>query len=416
MKRIWFCLTAVLLCLTLTACSRLVPEEYTQVSVHSDTQKAQEDPDALTAENISGLKRAIRSFVSNHIEHGVIRVYNYTGSVEDDLSSAAYEVSREDPLGAYAVDYMTHDCSLIVSFYEIHIDITFRKTLQQIDEIEYVGSDTEAKKLISAAMDGYETALTLYTTYYNDQDYAQIAEDYYDANPGKIMAMPTVHTAVYPDSGTSRVVELTFAYPETASALREKQQAVTDSLRAASVYVRYREKETDKAELLFSYLTERFAYTQKQTDTPIYSLLCEGFATSRSMAQSWQLLCDQVGIECVTVEGSRQGESYWWNIVKLDDRYNHVDILSDVLANGGLHLRSDGEMKDYYWDTEKYPACPGVETAAAEIQPEPQPADAAADTGADTAPSDTAVPADTQTPTDETAAGGAETEGGNTGN
>ena len=152
MKRIWFCLTAALLCLTLTACSRLVPEEYTQVSVHSDTQKAQEDPDALTAENISGLKRAIRSFVSNHIEHGVIRVYNYTGSVEDDLSSAAYEVSREDPLGAYAVDYMTHDCSLIVSFYEIHIDITFRKTLQQIDEIEYVGSDTEAKKLISAAM------------------------------------------------------------------------------------------------------------------------------------------------------------------------------------------------------------------------------------------------------------------------
>ena len=90
----------------MTACSRLIPTEYTQLSVHSDTQKAQEDPDALTAENFSGLKRAIRSFVSNHIEHGVIRVYNYTGSVEDDLGTAAYEVSREDPLGAYAVDYM----------------------------------------------------------------------------------------------------------------------------------------------------------------------------------------------------------------------------------------------------------------------------------------------------------------------
>ncbi len=416
MKRIWFCLTAVLLCLAMTACSRLIPTEYTQLSVHSDTQKAQEDPDALTAENFSGLKRAIRSFVSNHIEHGVIRVYNYTGSVEDDLGTAAYEVSREDPLGAYAVDYMTHDCSLIVSFYEIHIDITFRKTLQQIDEIEYVGSDTEAKSLISAAMDGYEPSLTLYTTYYNDQNYEKLAQNYYESNPGKIMAMPEVHTAVYPDSGASRVVELTFTYPETAAKLREKQQAVTDSLRAASVYVRYREKETDKAELLLSYLTERFAYTQKQTDTPVYSLLCEGYATSQSMAQSWQLLCDQVNIECVTVAGSRQGANYWWNIVKLDDRYYHVDILSDVLAGSVLHLRSDGEMKDYYWDTGKYPACPGATAAAPETQPDAQPADAGADTGETAGTAGTAEPAEPQTPAETPAEGTGAEEGTAAGN
>ena len=218
------------------------------------------------------------------------------------------------------------------------------------------------------------------------------------------------------DSGASRVVELTFTYPETAAKLREKQQAVTDSLRAASVYVRYREKETDKAELLLSYLTERFAYTQKQTDTPVYSLLCEGYATSQSMAQSWQLLCDQVNIECVTVAGSRQGANYWWNIVKLDDRYYHVDILSDVLAGSVLHLRSDGEMKDYYWDTGKYPACPGTTAAAPETQPDAQPADAGADTGETAGTAGTAEPAEPQTPAETPAEGTGAEEGTAAGN
>ena len=126
---------------------------------------------------------------------------------------------------------------------------------------------TEEKKRIDPSVEGLHAEIV-------EQPICQTLETNY---------MPEVHTAVYPDSGASRVVELTFTYPETAAELREKQQAVTDSLRAASVYVRYREKETDKAELLLSYLTERFAYTQKQTDTPVYSLLCEGYATSQSM-------------------------------------------------------------------------------------------------------------------------------------
>jgi len=398
MKRICVPLLAAGLCLLLSACSRFVPKEYTQVNVHSETQAAQNDPDALTAENYSGLKRAIRSFVSNHVEHGVIRVYRYpSGKVENDLANAAYAVSREDPLGAYAVDYMTHDCSLIVSFYEIHIDITFRKTLQEINAIEYVGSDTEATSLIQSAMDSYQDGLTLYTTYYGDPDYESLVQTYCDQNPGKLMAVPEVHAAFYPENGASRIVELKFTWPETAQTLRDMQQAVTDSVRAASVYVRYRQKETEKAELLFTYLLERFTYTVQQTDTPVYSLLCQGLATSKSMAESWQLLCDQVGIECVTVAGSRQGENYWWNIITLDGRCCHVDILSDVLDGGTLHTKSDSEMTDYYWDTAKYPACPAPPAA---VQQTPA-ADTAAGTGTDAAtPAEPTpeTPADGETP------------------
>lgn len=47
---------------------------------------------------LPGLKDAIRSFVKGGIEHGVIRVQSYNGGdVEEDLSTAAYQIAREDP-------------------------------------------------------------------------------------------------------------------------------------------------------------------------------------------------------------------------------------------------------------------------------------------------------------------------------
>ena len=69
------------------------------------------------------LKNALRTLVQNGVEHGVIHTSQYSGDVEEDLPAAVYEFSREDPIGAYAIDYITHDCTLIVAYYEIRIDI-----------------------------------------------------------------------------------------------------------------------------------------------------------------------------------------------------------------------------------------------------------------------------------------------------
>ena len=153
------------------------------------------------------------------------------------------------------------------------------------------------------------------------------------------------------------------------------QQAVTESLRAAEIYVRYCASETEKAALLFTYLAERFPYQEGSSRTPVYSALCQGIADSKSMAQSWQLLCDEAGITCQTVSGMRGSESYWWNIVKLDGGYCHVDILRDLLGGGTLRLRYDEDMTgEYYWDQPQTPACPAPvpeEEPPAEEQPEP---------------------------------------------
>ena len=374
MKRLALAVMALLL-LALGGCSVLLPSQYTQISPHSAAQTARADSDIPLVSDYNELKRAILQFAEDGVTHGVIRTTNYTGDVEADLSRAAYSVAREDPVGAYTIDFLTHDCTLIVAYYEIKIDITFRDVRTPLDEIEYVGSETEANRLLCRALENYDDHLTLYATYPGKPDYEALVQDYCDAHLKEHAAQPELTATSYPADARNRIVELVFDYPASRLELRSMQQDVTESLRAAEIYVRYCTSETEKAALLFTYLAERFPYQEGSSRTPVYSALCQGIADSKSMAQSWQLLCDEAGLTCQTVSGMRGSESYYWNIMKLDGGYCHVDILRDLLGGGTLRLRYDEDMTgEYYWDQPQMPACPApVPEEEPPIEEEPEP-------------------------------------------
>lgn len=377
MRRLKVLAAALALCVGLAGCSGLVQSEYVQVRAHNAPAEKPQSY-ALTVETKPELKAALRSLIENGVEHGTIRVYNYTGNVEEDVAQLAYAVWREEPLGAYAVDYLTCGCSLIVSYYEITVDITFRRTPEQIAAVEYIATDAglEARRRLEKAASEYDAGLTVYYAYYTGRDYEQLVREYYDRSAGQMMAMPEMEVTVYPESGSARIVEITFDYPATAAQLRQMQKAVQENISAAAVYSRYRQSEAERAQLLLNYLTERFDYRQEDTGTPVYSLLCEGAATSESAAKSWQLLCDEVGLECYTVRGVHEGAEYWWNIVQLDGGWYHVDLLRDLLEKTSLRTYSDAAMGAYYWDTEAYPVCPDY-TQAEEDAPEETPAEQA---------------------------------------
>ena len=359
MKRWMMTAALALLLAALCGCSRLVPSSYTLVTPHNTGTKAEPQSDVLTVRDYKSLKNALRTLVQNGVEHGVIHTNQYAGDVEEDLPAAVYEIAREDPIGAYAIDYITHDCTLIVAYYEIKIDITFRDVRTPLDEIEYVGSETEANRLLCRALENYDDHLTLYATYPGKPDYEALVQDYCDAHLKEHAAQPELTVTSYPADARNRIVELVFDYPASRLELRSMQQDVTESLRAAEIYVRYCTSETEKAALLFTYLAERFPYQEGSSRTPVYSALCQGIADSKSMAQSWQLLCDEAGLTCQTVSGMRGSESYYWNIMQLDGGYCHVDILRDLLGGGTLRLRYDEDMTgEYYWDQPQTPACP----------------------------------------------------------
>lgn len=374
MKRRAMTLALAVLLVLLCGCASLIPSSYTQITPHDPQTRTEQESDVLTVRNYTTLKNALRTLVQNGVEHGVLHTSQYTGDVEEDLPEAVYEIAREDPLGVYAIDYITHDCTLIVSYYEIRIDITFREVLTPLAEIEYVGGEAEANRLVCEALEQYDGHLTFYATFPGQPDYEALVQDYCQTHLKDQAAQPELTVTAYPAGTRNRIVELVFDYPADKTRLKRMQQDVTESLRAAEIYVRYCANEGEKAALLFTYLAERFSYREGISRTPIYSALCEGVADSKSMAQSWQLLCEEAGLTCQTVSGMRGAESYWWNIVQLDGVSCHVDILHDLLSGGTLSLRYDEDMTgEYYWDAAQTPACPTPEPEE-ETEPEEEPA------------------------------------------
>lgn len=372
MKRFLLCLV-LLLCLT--GCTSMAPAEYLSVTPHTGASGQSGGDNAVTAENYLSLKNAILGFVKDGQTEGTIHITGYDGDVETDLAEAAYEVSKLDPLGAYAIDYMTHDCTLIVSYYEIRIHITFRRTAAEIAAIETIATQTQLETRLQKAVDSYADRLTLRISSYRDQDIPAMVAEYCAANPKTVMETPQVSVSVYPaDGGAVRVVEIRFQYTQSPDLLAEKQQAVQESINAAAEYIRYRQTSEDKCALLFTYLTERFSYEAGETVTPLYDALCGGIASPEGLAQAWQLICDQAGVECYTVSGMRAGEPYSWNIVNTGSEYRHVDLTRCVLELGKLSLWSDREMEGYSWNAELYPVCeavPDIPVTGQPIDPPP---------------------------------------------
>ena len=327
------------------------------------------------------------------MEHGVIHVYNYSGSVPDDVPAAAYAVWKNDPVGAYAVEFITTDCNLLVSYYEIRVDITYRHSRTELAAIEYVRGPGGAQRAIEAALDAAVPALVLRISAFDEAfDCQAIVSAYCAANPETVMEEPAVQAAVYPDSGSTRIVELNFTYEHTAEELAAMRSAVSSALTSAANYVRYRDDPAGKAELLFSYLAERFDYEVIESSTPVYALLCEGIANSRTFSQIWQILCDRVGIECQTVSGYFDGESYAWNILCIDGQYRHVDLMRNALEDTQhLSYYTDDEMTRYSWDREAYPVC---ENTAPVQEPDP----ALPPDGGESAPEGETAPQTPETP------------------
>lgn len=353
MKRI--VLLFLLLC-TLCGCS-LAPNSYLSVKDHVVASKQPVRQDMVLVQDYNGLKRVILDQVESGQPEGSFWASNYDGSLEDDLIVAAYEVSKLNPLGAYAVEYLSHDCTYIVNHYEVTVRITFRRTPREIAAVENISTTAALRERLERALLNHEDQLVIRMSGYREPDIETMVAEFCAENPAQVLEHPTVTVSVYPDSGTVRILEIGLAYTNTPAELERREQAVLESVDAAAEYIRYRQTDRDKAELLFTYLMERFSYVPGRTATPLYDAVCGGVADPAGMTQGWQMVCDQAGVTCYTVQGLRDGEAYSWNIVGVDGYFRHLDLADCVLEHGQILLLDDTEMQEYYWNKEIYPVC-----------------------------------------------------------
>lgn len=363
MKRV--CVFLLLLCLLLSGCD--ASDHYLSVRQHTEASGSVQEPDAESrtiVTNRTELRGAVLSLIRSWVEDGILLVRGYEGEIDADLTEALRYACQEEPIGAYAVDYADAELKGDAEQGVIHVRIVFRRSAAEIASIVTVSDSAAAAEMILEALENYETAVTLRVRSYTPQVYSSMIYTYCLENPGRVVAIPTVTEAVYPEQGTTRIVELHFDYPESRDELTRRQQTLQTILQSATSYVSKGKSERERLTLLHRFLTNRFVYTiRTQTpQMPAYSLLCLGEAHSLSFAIVVQAQCRAAGVECMLVSGTRNGEPHYWNLVELDGIYYHLDLqraieqgeTTLVLFEQTAQLSAEG----YLWDPASYPSNP----------------------------------------------------------
>ena len=169
------------------------------------------------------------------------------------------------------------------------------------------------------------------------------------------MEVPQVICEVYPDTGENRVGSLKFTYQNSRMNLRQMQTQVQPIFNSAVLYASGG-SDYQKLSRLYSFLMERFAEYQIKTSlTPAYSLLRHGVGDAKAFAVVYAAMCQEAGLDCRVVSGTRWGEQWYWNMVLDEGVYYHVDLLRSNEV-GAFHEWTDADMEGYVWDYSAYPA------------------------------------------------------------
>lgn len=368
MKRI---LAVLLLLSTLCGCSNLVENQYYVTGKHSEqpSQTSQTEPPAeepTVVSDRSDLRAAVLYCTRNWIEQDVFLVENYDGDFHQDLSEVLNHATQEDPIGAYAVDYI--DVQLLGDTVSgsAHVAIVFRRSAAEVDSIITVNGTANALRRVQLALASYETSLTLRIRNYQETDFGERIRDYCYKELDKILVLPELSAEVYPKSGETRILELHFSYPNTREEMRLMLSSVNTTLSSAASYIQSGKDDRERLELLSRFLTTRFDYkiAHKEPTMVAYELLHDGLAHSLSFASVFRYECLLSGMDCWLVSGMKSSQPYYWNIVYLNGIYYHVDLMRHIKnRDNNLTLLTAGELlsEGYEWNLTAYPFTPEMQ-------------------------------------------------------
>lgn len=350
---------AVLLaiCLTLSGCSFwLLDGEYVYTQPHENDDSLTENA-TVHAENYSQLYNALAAMVEIGQIQGVIFVSSYDqNNVAADAKRAARELLAEHPIAAYAVEGISAEPGKTGGEDALAVEITYHHDRAEIQQIKEVSTIRQASDRIKYAVGSCDVGVVLLVRNYEPVDFVQIVEDYAVEYPEYVIEQPRVTVNVYPDSGTSRVVEVKFSYQNSRDDLKEMQSKVQTMFTSASLYVSADKLEYDKFYHLCTFMMERFEFQIENSITPAYSLLLHGVGDHRAFATVYAAMCARENLECYVVNGTRDGAAHTWNILCIDGVYYHVDLLRSNVYSEFITLY-DNQMTGYVWDYDAYPAC-----------------------------------------------------------
>ncbi|MGI6578092.1 MAG: hypothetical protein ACOX1Q_08795 [Eubacteriales bacterium] len=357
-------------------CNLLLSRDYMVITPHLENRLEEIEGNEMRAETFQELKNNILRLIEEGIEVGTIRLYNYTGDVDTDTETAITQTMKYEPLGVFAVEYVSYKSVRILSYHEITLTITYRKTAEEIAAIKKVDSVKAFRDLLIDAYSGYEDLLTVdIPWYYTDQyNVGDILQSYYDNNPLTTAAAPNFTMRLYPDaeteagSGWQRILEISFDYPESQARLREMSRELVKQISNLfsdinlptdkSKFKAIEDLLKENSVVISSVDTESEDLDVSGLESTAYGAIINKSATSEGYALAFKAMCDFFDIDCYVVRGRLDGLDHCWNLVSTEDGWYHVDVASDITTSSYEYLLcTDDQMTErgFRWNTSDYP-------------------------------------------------------------
>ena len=192
-------------CILLCGCASILDREYSTVEAHSSKFWESEAGGTLRAESYQDIVNDLMLLIGQNADQAVIRLYNYEDgvTVAEMLEKAAAEVQQETALGNYALDYITSSSSSQRGYYELSVQMGYRRTAEQIAAIVNATSIAALPSLLETALDEGKKELTVRVGFWRTEDRNLV---------------DTAVAQLREDRGLSDTSEWTVSYyPETAS-------------------------------------------------------------------------------------------------------------------------------------------------------------------------------------------------------
>ena len=306
----------------------------------------------MEADSPAQIQDALSGFVEKGKTVGVISVAALNdAALRYNMEAAIRYVTSSTPIGAYAVEEITFDVGTNAGVRAIAVNISYRSDRTAFINIKNAEHMSGATDIIYAALRAYSPGVTVLVDNYSQTDIAQTVHNYCLNNPDVVMQEPKIAVSVFPETGDKRIIDVIFTYETSKESLRPMQDLVSPVFTSAELYVQGAAQVREKYAQIYSFLMERFEYTEETSNTPAYSLLLGGIGDCEAFARVYAAMCRRADLECYVVAGTKDGKPWTWNLIYFRGGYYHLDLLNTTEFSP-LHK---SEMSGYIWEDAMFP-------------------------------------------------------------
>lgn len=357
MRKLAVFILAILMA-AMCGCSSFLEKEYFTVSEYDASSELAGTADNSSIGSYSDLVTALNAMVSAHQDMAQLQFSNYAGNVSDDLAEACWHIKTNTALGAYLVDYVSYDISRIVTYYQANVYINYLRTAEEMAEIKSIGINMVGDTAVDAVSSGEdELVIQLYTSTIDGDAMGARVETALLEESARIPVIPQIDVDVYSGENYQNIFDIHFDYGHTADEISDMLTDMQSAINSAAALVR-RDDAYSVAVLAAGMIADTCSYDGSSGGTA-YDALVLRSGGSRALAMALDAVCEAKGVEALVVTGLSSNAEHYWNLVRIDDNWYHIDV-TEAISSGSAALRTDSEMSSRYrWDELDYPECSG---------------------------------------------------------